>query len=77
MGVLADCQKVVKEALAGLGGLDIIVSNAVRRYEPNARMCFLHEIEENCSAHCRDHRDGPSSATSATSMRSQKMTGTR
>ena len=29
MGVLKDCQRVVKESLEGLGGLDIIVSNAV------------------------------------------------
>ncbi|MCJ1243477.1 hypothetical protein MMC30_000674 [Trapelia coarctata] len=28
VGVLADCQKVVRESLAGLGGLDIIISNA-------------------------------------------------
>ena len=29
MGVLEDCQRVVKESLKVLGGLDIIVSNAV------------------------------------------------
>ncbi|MCJ1404134.1 hypothetical protein MMC11_007359 [Xylographa trunciseda] len=28
MGVLADCERVVKEAIAELGGLDVIVSNA-------------------------------------------------
>ncbi len=29
MGVLEDCVKVVKESIGGLGGLDVIVSNAV------------------------------------------------
>ena len=29
MGVLDDCKKVVKESLKALGGLDVIVSNAV------------------------------------------------
>ena len=29
MGVLEDCQRVVKESLKALGGLDIIISNAV------------------------------------------------
>lgn len=30
MGVEADCAKVVEEAHKGLGGLDILISNAVR-----------------------------------------------
>jgi hypothetical protein len=29
MGLESDCVKTVKEAIAGLGGLDIIISNAV------------------------------------------------
>ena len=29
MGVLADCQRVVRESISSLGGLDVIVSNAV------------------------------------------------
>ena len=29
MGVLADCEQVVREASTELGGLDVIVSNAV------------------------------------------------
>lgn len=28
VGVLADCERTVKESISGLGGLDIIVSNA-------------------------------------------------
>lgn len=30
MGVEADCVRVVEQAIAHLGGLDIIISNAVR-----------------------------------------------
>lgn len=29
MGVLADCESTVQEAIDGLGGLDVIISNAV------------------------------------------------
>lgn len=29
MGKLADCERIVQEAVAGLGGLDVIISNAV------------------------------------------------
>ena len=29
MGVLSDCQNVVRESITALGGLDIIISNAV------------------------------------------------
>ena len=29
MGILADCQRVVRESIRALGGLDVIVSNAV------------------------------------------------
>ena len=29
MGKLADCERIVQEAIAGLGGLDVIISNAV------------------------------------------------
>ena len=28
VGVLADCERTVKESISGLGGLDIIISNA-------------------------------------------------
>lgn len=28
VGVLADCERMVKESISGLGGLDIIISNA-------------------------------------------------
>ena len=30
MGKLQDCERIVQEAVDGLGGLDIIISNAVR-----------------------------------------------
>lgn len=29
VGVLADCERTVQESIDGLGGLDIIISNAV------------------------------------------------
>lgn len=28
VGVLADCERIVEEAIKGLGGLDVIISNA-------------------------------------------------
>ena len=30
MGKLVDCERIVQEAIDGLGGLDVIISNAVR-----------------------------------------------
>lgn len=51
MGVLADCQRVVRESSAGLGGLDIIISNAVRQDEPKAEIIWLsqrHRAEGQC-----------------------------
>ena len=29
MGKLADCERIVQETIVGLGGLDVIISNAV------------------------------------------------
>lgn len=34
VGVLADCERIVQESVDGLGGLDIIVANAVRDHPP-------------------------------------------
>jgi NAD(P)-dependent dehydrogenase (short-subunit alcohol dehydrogenase family) len=34
VGLLADCERIIQEALSKLGGLDIIVSNAVRHNPP-------------------------------------------
>jgi len=34
MGLEADCVSVVKETISKLGGLDIIISNAVRLPQP-------------------------------------------
>ena len=33
MGVLEDCERVVQESIKGLGGLDVIISNAVGNSE--------------------------------------------
>lgn len=33
-GILADCENTVQKTIDGLGGIDIIVSNAVSRLSP-------------------------------------------
>ena len=44
MGVLVDCEKVVKESIAGLGGLDIIISNAVRNSKFGLAHCDCQSL---------------------------------
>ena len=44
MGVLADCEKAVKDSIAGLGGLDIIISNAVRYAKSSPAHCVCHTL---------------------------------
>ena len=34
VGILADCKRMVKESIEKLGGLDIIINNAVRIHLP-------------------------------------------
>lgn len=34
-GILAECESTVQKTIDGLGGIDIIVSNAVSRLSPN------------------------------------------
>ena len=36
-GVLADCERMVQESIDGLGGLDIIISNAVSAVQSESR----------------------------------------
>lgn len=49
MGVLDDCVRIVKESIRGLGGLDIIVSNAVSLFAfPFGRLggCVSGDVAE-------------------------------
>lgn len=41
MGILAECERTIQEAIDGLGGLDVIVSNAVSR----ADQCALRPAQ--------------------------------
>lgn len=45
MGKLADCERIVQEAIDGLGGLDVIISNAV---------CFAVRLSRHCDGN--DHK---------------------
>ena len=42
MGVAKDCERVVKEAAEKLGGLDVLISNAVRALQSNVQLFLLN-----------------------------------
>lgn len=78
MGKLEDCERVVQEAIDGLGGLDIIISNAV---------CSTVRLSKPCDAndhkHCKTtalsdiQRAGRDSRNSVTLTLSVKLNGIR
>ncbi len=78
MGELADCERIVQEAIDGLGGLDIIISNAVGSgvrisgpRDGNDNKCRIFMASSDIQ------RVGQNSRISATSTLSMKPNGTR
>ena len=61
VGIMADCQRLVKESIEGLGGLDIIISNAVSLPKRSIWDPGIIEVDAGI-------RDGPSSPTLETLM---------
>ena len=78
MGKLADCERIVQEAVDGLGGLDVIISNAVgfavRILEP----CEGEDYTTcNIISSSDIQRAGPNFRNSGTLTLSVKPIGTR
>ena len=74
LGIKEDCVRIVKTAIEVLGGLDIVISNAVNH-------TLLHPYAQLSSAFfktdIRAYRAGPNSPNSLIWMLWTKMTGTR
>ena len=78
MGKLADCERIVQEAIDELGGLDVIISNAVGPALRFSSLCNGEEYEYcNSMASSDIQRAGQSSRISETSTLSMKPIGTR
>ena len=80
MGKLADCERIVQEAIDGLGGLDVIVSNAVG-FAVHAFRPYDEEEHKHChlmaSSDVLVQRAGRSSRVSGILMLLVKPNGTR
>ena len=78
MGELADCERIVQEAIDGLGGLDIIISNAV-----GSAVCISGPCDGKNNKCCilmvssDIQRAGQNLRISVTSTLSMKPNGTR
>ena len=78
MGKLADCERIVQEAIDGLGGLDVIISNAVCS---TVHLFKLWDASDhkycNTTALSDIQRAGPNSRNSVTLTLSVKLNGIR
>ncbi len=78
MGELADCERIVQEAIDGLGGLDIIISNAVGSAVRFSGPCHGKDNKYCILMASSDiQRAGQNSRISATSTLSMKPNGIR
>ena len=78
MGKLVDCERIVQEAIDGLGGLDVIISNAVCSTVRFSKPCDANDHKYCNTIILSDiQRAGLNSRNSVTLTLSVKLNGIR